>query len=72
MRIPIYSVDSFTSRLFAGNPAAGCPLEGWLDDALMQSIATENDLAENALYVAPRSAVRETGSFSTRAAVRPL
>lgn len=52
MRIPIYIVDSFTNRLFAGNPAAVCPLQGWLDDTLMQSIAAENNLSETAFYVA--------------------
>lgn len=51
MRIPIYIVDSFTNRLFAGNPAAVCPLQDWLDDALLQSIAAENNLSETAFYV---------------------
>lgn len=48
---PIYQVDAFASRVFAGNPAAVCPLEEWLDDALMQSIAAENNLAETAFFV---------------------
>jgi len=51
MRIPVYQVDAFTSRLFAGNPAAVCPLEAWLPDATMQSIAAENNLADTAFYV---------------------
>lgn len=51
MEIPIYQVDAFTSRLFAGNPAAVCPLENWLSDAQMQSIAAENNLAETAFFV---------------------
>jgi PhzF family phenazine biosynthesis protein len=51
MRIPIYQVDAFTSRVFGGNPAAVCPLESWLDDATLQSIATENNLAETAYFV---------------------
>jgi predicted PhzF superfamily epimerase YddE/YHI9 len=51
MRIPIYQVDAFTSRVFAGNPAAVCPLEDWLEPALMQSIAAENNLAETAFFV---------------------
>jgi len=51
MRIPIYQVDAFTDRLFAGNPAAICPLESWLPDATMQSIAAENNLAETAFFV---------------------
>jgi PhzF family phenazine biosynthesis protein len=51
MRVPIYIVDSFTNRLFAGNPAAVCPLQDWPDDALLQSIAAENNLSETAFYV---------------------
>lgn len=51
MDIPIYQVDAFTSRLFAGNPAAICPLDKWLPDDVMQSIAAENNLSETAFFV---------------------
>jgi PhzF family phenazine biosynthesis protein len=51
MRIPIYQMDAFSGRLFAGNPAAICPLECWLSDEQMQSIAAENNLAETAFFV---------------------
>ena len=51
MRIPIYQIDAFTSCVFAGNPAAICPLEEWLPDEQMQSIAAENNLAETAFFV---------------------
>jgi PhzF family phenazine biosynthesis protein len=51
MKIPIYQVDAFTDRLFGGNPAAVCPLEKWLDEDLMQSIAMENNLSETAFFV---------------------
>lgn len=51
MKIPIYQVDAFTHKLFGGNPAAVCPLDEWLDDATMQNIAAENNLAETAFYV---------------------
>jgi len=51
MKIPIYHIDAFTGTLFAGNPAAVCPLERWIDDATMQSIAAENNLAETAFLV---------------------
>ena len=51
MEIPIYQVDAFSSRLFAGNPAAICPLEKWLPDPVMQSIAAENNLSETAFFV---------------------
>jgi PhzF family phenazine biosynthesis protein len=52
MRIPLYQVDAFTSRLFKGNPVAVCPLSEWLPDAVMQAIAAENNLAETAFFVA--------------------
>ena len=50
-RIPVYQVDAFASRVFTGNPAAVCPLEKWLPDEQMQSIAMENNLAETAFFV---------------------
>lgn len=52
MKIPIYQLDAFTEALFSGNPAAVCPLEGWLSDDLMQAIAAENNLSETAFLVA--------------------
>ncbi|MBW2621739.1 MAG: PhzF family phenazine biosynthesis protein [Deltaproteobacteria bacterium] len=51
MKIPIYQIDAFTSRIFSGNPAAVCPLEAWLEDSLMQAIAQENNLSETAFFV---------------------
>jgi len=51
MQLAIYQVDAFTDRLFGGNPAAICPLEAWLPEATMQSIAAENNLAETAFFV---------------------
>jgi PhzF family phenazine biosynthesis protein len=51
MQLPLYQIDAFASRRFAGNPAAVCPLQSWPDDALMQSIANENNLAETAFFV---------------------
>lgn len=49
--LPIYQVDAFASEVFAGNPAAVCPLEAWLPDEVMQAIATENNLSETAFLV---------------------
>lgn len=48
----MYQVDAFTQQLFKGNPAAVLVLDDWLDDALMQNIALENNLAETA-FVKP-------------------
>src|SRR5450759_542313 len=51
MKIPIYQVDAFTREAFAGNPAAVCPLEEWLDDETLAAIAAENNLSETAFFV---------------------
>jgi PhzF family phenazine biosynthesis protein len=51
MRTPIFQVDAFSSRLFAGNPAAVMPMKGFPADATMQSVAAENNLAETAFLV---------------------
>jgi PhzF family phenazine biosynthesis protein len=58
MNIPLFQVDAFTSRVFGGNPAAVCPLDKWLPDPLLQSIALENNLSETAFFVYENSAVR--------------
>jgi PhzF family phenazine biosynthesis protein len=51
MRVPIYQVDAFTNGRFAGNPAAVMVFPEFPDDAVMQSIAAENNLAETAFLV---------------------
>lgn len=51
MRIPLFQIDAFTSQVLKGNPAAVCPLEEWLNDALLQAIAAENNLSETAFLV---------------------
>src|SRR5690348_11602638 len=51
MKLNIYQVDAFASRVFSGNPAAVVPLEDWLDEELMQNIAAENNLSETAFFV---------------------
>lgn len=63
MNIPIYQVDAFADQLFAGNPAAVCPLEGWIDATLMQHIAAENNLAETVFFV-PRGTSFEIRWFT--------
>ena len=52
MQIQIFQIDAFTEAAFGGNPAAVCPLEHWLSDDLLQSIALENNLSETAFFVA--------------------
>ena len=61
MAIPYYHVDSFTSELFAGNPAGVCMLSAFLADSIMQKIAIENRHSNTAFVVA-----RDDGDFDLR------
>jgi PhzF family phenazine biosynthesis protein len=49
--VPIYQVDAFTTRRFAGNPAAVMILDHFLEDAVLQAVAAENNLVETAFLV---------------------
>ncbi|WP_353205611.1 PhzF family phenazine biosynthesis protein [Sphingomonas sp.] len=51
MRLPIVQIDAFSTKPFEGNPAAVMPLAAWLDDAVLQAIAAENNLSETAFLV---------------------
>ena len=51
MPTPIFQLDAFTTRRFAGNPAAVMPMSAFPDDAVMQALAAENNLAETAFLV---------------------
>ncbi len=51
MKLPIYQIDAFSNRVFAGNPAAVCPIEEWLEDSVLQAIAQENNLSETAFFI---------------------
>jgi len=48
MSLPIFTVDAFTDRPFAGNPAAVCLLDHERDAAWMQTLAGEMNLSETA------------------------
>ncbi|MGD9635514.1 MAG: PhzF family phenazine biosynthesis protein [Pirellulales bacterium] len=52
MAQPIWQIDAFTDRPFAGNPAAVCFLEDERDAGWMQSLAGEMNLSETA-FVRP-------------------
>src|SRR5580700_7532678 len=69
MSLPVFHVAAFTSRLFGGNPAAVCPLAGWLDDGLLQAVAAENNLSETAYFV-PRGDHFELRWFTPRCEVK--
>lgn len=58
MQLPVFQIDAFTKSVFAGNPAAVVPLDKWLPDEVMQSIAAENNLSETAFFVAEGDAWR--------------
>lgn len=51
MRVPFFQIDAFTNRRFRGNPAAVMVLPSFPDDATMQAISAENNLAETAFLV---------------------
>ncbi|MCU1716463.1 PhzF family phenazine biosynthesis protein [Pseudomonas sp. 5P_3.1_Bac2] len=51
MQLDFYQVDAFSRTPFSGNPAMVYRLEQWLDEALMQRIAAEHNLAETAFVV---------------------
>jgi len=58
MKLRIYQVDAFASKVFEGNPAAVCPLEEWLDDDILQKIAEENNLSETAFFVVSENEIQ--------------
>ena len=59
--IPFYWIDSITDKPFAGNPAAICPLNTWLPDAVLQQMALQHGLAETAYYIS-----KPDGSYHLR------
>ncbi|WP_409439507.1 PhzF family phenazine biosynthesis protein [Psychromonas sp. GE-S-Ul-11] len=64
MKLDIYVVDAFTEQQFKGNSAAVVPLTKWIDDALMQKIAIENNLSETAFFVEVTKGCYEIRWFS--------
>jgi len=51
MEIPYYQINAFSDGLSSGNPAGVCFLNDWLDELLLQRIATENNLSETAFVI---------------------
>ncbi len=54
MKIPIYQVDAFTDKPFAGNPAAVCILPAPGEEGWMQAVAREMNLSETA-FLCPQA-----------------
>lgn len=46
-----YIVDTFTDKIFCGNPAAVCILKNFPEEKIMLNIAKENNLSETAFAV---------------------
>jgi PhzF family phenazine biosynthesis protein len=51
MPVPIFQVDAFTDRPFAGNPAGVCIIQSSCDDAWMLNVAREMNLSETAFVL---------------------
>jgi PhzF family phenazine biosynthesis protein len=51
MPIPLFLVDAFTDRSFAGNPAVVCLLPSWPTDRWLQNVAREMNQSETAFLV---------------------
>ncbi len=51
MEISIYHIDTFTDKLFSGNPAAVCLLPYWLSDDQLFAISSENNLPATAFLI---------------------
>jgi len=68
MRTPIYQIDAFATKRFAGNPAAVMPMESFPADGIMQALAAENNLAETAFLV-PKGADYQLRWFTPRVEV---
>lgn len=60
MRTPIFKLDAFASKVFAGNPAAVLPMQSFPAEATMLAIAAENNLSETAFLV------EENGDYRLR------
>jgi predicted PhzF superfamily epimerase YddE/YHI9 len=58
MKLPLYQIDAFTSRMFGGNPAAVVILDDWPPDSTLAAIAAENNLAETAFVIPSDDAIR--------------
>lgn len=56
--LPLFLVDAFADRPFAGNPAAVCLLDSWPEESWLQAVAMEMNQAETAFLVREGDAYR--------------
>ena len=68
MKIPVWTVDSFTDKAFSGNPAAVCLLDTVLPDTVKQMIAAELALSETCFLEPPSGVAADSAGrrFSLR------
>ncbi len=55
--IDFYLVDAFSNATFGGNPAAVCPLEAWLPDETLLSMAQQHNQPETAFFVCSKGGI---------------
>jgi PhzF family phenazine biosynthesis protein len=48
MKASVYQLDTFTGRVFGGNPAVVICLEDWPEDATLATIALEHNISTTA------------------------
>lgn len=51
MKLELFQIDTFTDKMFGGNPACVVPLTDWLSDDLLLKITKENAVPETAFFV---------------------
>ena len=70
MKLPVYQIDAFASRVFAGNPAVVCCLDEWLEDSVLLAIAAEHNISTTAFLV-ERGGEFEITSLDTEGVENP-
>lgn len=63
MELPVYHIDTFTDKIFSGNPASVCLLSDWLPDEVLQAIAAENHLPATS-FIISKDEKHEIRSFT--------
>ena len=69
MSLPLFIVDAFTARPFAGNPAAVCLLDSPREEGWMQALAGEMNLSETA-FLLPEADGHRLRWFTPKAEVK--
>jgi len=51
LKLDVYKINAFTTKISGGNPACVIPLKHWLEDVLLQSISKKNAFPETAFFI---------------------